>query len=157
VEFHWQSRLLLVINMRWSYLICNNTSSQLAYLMIHGMSGIVGMMPQCALKHLSVANLRRIGNMTPDLHFAVRQITKHNFSASWYTRDSLAYILSHIMTAPAQYIVHCHLAIKLFRQYWVLVLQYETWLSNLSQSHIMCWQINEAELHGRVLGTDHYH
>jgi len=42
------------------------------------------------------------------------------------TRESSAYVLSRVLTAPAQHICQFHLALRQSRRYWVLRLDYET-------------------------------
>jgi len=60
------------------------------------------------------------------------------WSKFWGAGEYSPYVLSRIMTAPAQHICQSHLALRHSRWYWVLHFEYDTWLAYSWQSRSVC-------------------
>jgi len=112
VGFCWHSWLLLKSNMRWHQLIRYITSSQLAYLMVNVMSQILKMMWWMSSNHSSVANLKRTGNLRPNMHFEVIGLKNHNSTTFRYTSESPSYVMSLVRTDQALEICQSQLAMN---------------------------------------------
>ena len=61
--------------------------------------------------------------------------------------ESSAYVLSRVITAPAQHICQSHLALRHSRRYWVLRWEYETPLAYSWQTRIFCWHLIDVQVH----------
>ena len=79
------------------------------------------------------------------------------FASIWFkfrcTRELSAYVLSHVMTDPAQLIWQSNLARRLSGRYWVLVSEFETHLAYSWQSRLDCWHLLKVQVYRRLLGT----
>jgi len=79
------------------------------------------------------------------------------FAAIWFKfrciRELLAYVSSRIMTDPVPLTCQSNLARRHSRQYWVLVTEFETWLTHSWQSRIQCWRMLKVQVHRSGQGT----
>jgi len=67
-----------------------------------------------------------------------------------------AYILSHVMTAPAQHICQSRMVLRHSRRYWVLRLEYETRLAMWWQSHTVFRHMINVQGHWKDLRSYPY-
>ena len=150
-EFHWRSWLLIMMTMRWSQLISDNTCSQLGNLTINGIMWSLSTIQHRALNGLCVGKFCYGGSRWSHMHFEVKPM-----KTTWFNHFRVNQGILGMWNESRDYKSSTsHLPVPLSNDVSRGDMEFQCyntrdWLANLYHCHSFCWHMIETQVHRRI-------